>query len=119
MEIIDDVPFDEAIQKVGNGEYVLIVDRGMATRAFGNSGSVCTNLAFLPYISVAVGIALLFFDWKIAILAFIFGILSFRILRYAAINWVREHALVERGLYEAFAKHRIIWFTPLVPNSEK
>jgi hypothetical protein len=119
MEIIDDVPFDEAIQKVKSGEYALIVDRGLATQAFGNSGSVWTNLVFLPYATIAIGIGLLFFDWRFSILAFILGVLSFRILRYAAIGWVRKQALTERGLYEVFSKHRIVWFTPLEQNSRK
>lgn len=112
MEIIDDVPFDEARKKVEAGEYLLIVDRALATQAFGSSGSIWTNLVFAPYVGTAAGIVLLFFDWRIGLLAFFLAILSFRLLRSAAITWVRRRALSDRTLYDVFAKHRIVWFTP-------
>jgi hypothetical protein len=117
MEIIDDVPFEEAIEKIKSGEYALIVDRSLATQAFGNSGSILTNLVFLPYVSIAIGVIFLFFNWQFSVLAFIFGILSFRAFRYSAIRWVRRYALTERSLYEVFTKHQIIWFTPLERNT--
>ena len=112
MEIIDNLPFDEAKAKTESGEYALIVDRMLATQAFGNSGSRLTSLVFLPYLFFIAAIAMIFFDWRFSIGLAVLGFLAFRVLRTVAINWIRKNAFVDRGLYEAFAKHRIIWFTP-------
>lgn len=112
MEIIGDVPFEEAKAKTESGEYALIVDRMLATQAFGNSGSPLTILVFLPYLCFFAAIVMLFFDWRFAIGLVIGGFLAFRLFRTVAINWVRKNALIDRGLYGAFAKHRIVWFTP-------
>ena len=112
MEIIDDVPFEEAKAKTASGEYALMVDRMLATQAFGNSGSPLTHLVFLPYLCFIVAVVMLFFDWRYSIGLAIAGFFAFRLLRTVAINWVRKNALIDRGLYGAFAKHRIVWFTP-------
>ncbi|MFC0204736.1 hypothetical protein [Novosphingobium soli] len=113
IEIIDDVPYEEAMRAIANRKYHMIVDRGLATSAFGSSGSRLTNIVFLPYFFVAGAIVAIFYSWVLAIACLALAFLSFKLLRNVAIGWVRRRAVRDPALYEIFARNRVVWFTPV------
>lgn len=111
MEIIDDVPFRAARDAVEDGEYLMIVNRVLATRAYKNSGEWGANLAGLFLLTALAIVPLIFVYWPAALASGLTAYLSLKVLRWKAVEWVRRNAFASEGLYHAFARHRVIWFT--------
>ena len=111
MDIIDDVPFRVARDAVRNGDYLMIVDRMLATQAYKNSGEWGANLAGVFFLTMLAAIPLAFVFWPAAIASALASHISLRILRRKAVAWVRLNAFASEELYYIFARHRVIWFT--------
>ena len=114
VEIIDDVPYEVAMQALADRKYHMIVDRQLATQALGASGAPLSKVVFLPYLFFLCASISLFYSWVLAVGSLLGAFFTFRLLRNVAIGWVRRRAVRDPDLYAVFAKHRIIWFTPVL-----